>query len=149
MRILVQKFGGSSVADLECMKKVRSKVLAAHEEGYKVEEGGVAGRLGGHAKLHQTILVWLIGFTLIQHAHVTVRIGESAVICTEQGKMVSNACGDLHSNGILADDEGTILTAVGGVIGNLQCNRLHTGHNGDLRVDTQHIFGQDVEDFPL
>ena len=36
MRILVQKFGGSSVADLECMKKVRTKVLAAHEEGYKV-----------------------------------------------------------------------------------------------------------------
>ncbi|MBQ8664208.1 MAG: aspartate kinase [Mailhella sp.] len=36
MRILVQKFGGSSVADLECMKKVRSKVLAAREEGYKV-----------------------------------------------------------------------------------------------------------------
>ena len=27
MRILVQKFGGSSVADLECMKKVRAKVL--------------------------------------------------------------------------------------------------------------------------
>ena len=36
MRILVQKFGGSSVADLECMKKVRPKVLAAREEGYKV-----------------------------------------------------------------------------------------------------------------
>ncbi|MCQ2444378.1 MAG: aspartate kinase [Mailhella sp.] len=36
MRILVQKFGGSSVADLECMKKVRGKVLAAREEGYKV-----------------------------------------------------------------------------------------------------------------
>ena len=36
MRILVQKFGGSSVADLECMKKVRTKVLAALEEGYKV-----------------------------------------------------------------------------------------------------------------
>ena len=35
MRILVQKFGGSSVADLECMKKVRTKVLAAREEGYK------------------------------------------------------------------------------------------------------------------
>ena len=32
MRILVQKFGGSSVADLECMKKVRAKVLAALEE---------------------------------------------------------------------------------------------------------------------
>ena len=32
MRILVQKFGGSSVADLECMKKVRGKVLAAREE---------------------------------------------------------------------------------------------------------------------
>lgn len=36
MRILVQKFGGSSVADLECMKKVRAKVLAALDEGYKV-----------------------------------------------------------------------------------------------------------------
>ena len=36
MRILVQKFGGSSVADLECMKKVRAKVLAALEEGNKV-----------------------------------------------------------------------------------------------------------------
>ncbi len=36
MCILVQKFGGSSVANLECMKKVRSKVLAAHEKGYKV-----------------------------------------------------------------------------------------------------------------
>ena len=36
MRILVQKFGGSSVADIECMKKVRTKVLAAREEGYKV-----------------------------------------------------------------------------------------------------------------
>ena len=36
MRILVQKFGGSSVADLECMKKVRGKVLAAREEGFKV-----------------------------------------------------------------------------------------------------------------
>ena len=36
MRILVQKFGGSSVADLECMKKVRAKVLAAREEGYKL-----------------------------------------------------------------------------------------------------------------
>ena len=36
MRILVQKFGGSSVADLECMKNVRTKVLAAREEGYKV-----------------------------------------------------------------------------------------------------------------
>ena len=34
MRILVQKFGGSSVADLECMKKVRGKVLAAREEGF-------------------------------------------------------------------------------------------------------------------
>ena len=36
MRILVQKFGGSSVADLECMKKVRAKVLAELERGYKV-----------------------------------------------------------------------------------------------------------------
>ncbi len=36
MRILVQKFGGSSVADSECMKKVRAKVLAARGEGCKV-----------------------------------------------------------------------------------------------------------------
>lgn len=36
MRILVQKFGGTSVANLECMKKVRAKVLAAVERGYKV-----------------------------------------------------------------------------------------------------------------
>lgn len=36
MRILVQKFGGSSVADLECMKKVRAKVLSALNAGYKV-----------------------------------------------------------------------------------------------------------------
>ncbi len=36
MKILVQKFGGSSVADLECMKKVRTKVMGAVNEGYKV-----------------------------------------------------------------------------------------------------------------
>lgn len=36
MRILVQKFGGSSVADLECMKKVRNKVERALQDGYKV-----------------------------------------------------------------------------------------------------------------
>ncbi len=36
MRILVQKFGGTSVADLECMKKVRRKVQHALDEGYKV-----------------------------------------------------------------------------------------------------------------
>lgn len=36
MKIIVQKFGGSSVADLECMKKVRSKVQGALAEGYKV-----------------------------------------------------------------------------------------------------------------
>lgn len=36
MKILVQKFGGSSVADLECMKKVRTKVLDAVKQGYKV-----------------------------------------------------------------------------------------------------------------
>ena len=36
MRILVQKFGGSSVADLECMKKVRGKVREALAEGYKL-----------------------------------------------------------------------------------------------------------------
>ena len=36
MKILVQKFGGSSVADLECMKRVRTKVAKAVEQGYKV-----------------------------------------------------------------------------------------------------------------
>ncbi|WP_028574224.1 aspartate kinase [Desulfonatronovibrio hydrogenovorans] len=36
MRILVQKFGGTSVADLECMHKVREKVLKALDNGYKV-----------------------------------------------------------------------------------------------------------------
>jgi len=36
MKILVQKFGGSSVANLECMKKVREKVLLALNAGYKV-----------------------------------------------------------------------------------------------------------------
>ncbi len=36
MKILVQKFGGSSVADLECMKKVKAKVEGALAEGYKV-----------------------------------------------------------------------------------------------------------------
>ena len=36
MRILVQKFGGTSVADLECMKKVRGKVRGALALGYKL-----------------------------------------------------------------------------------------------------------------
>ncbi len=36
MRIRVQKYGGTSVADLECMQKVREKVLKALDMGYKV-----------------------------------------------------------------------------------------------------------------
>ncbi len=36
MPILVQKFGGSSVADLERMKAVQKKVLAARAKGFKV-----------------------------------------------------------------------------------------------------------------
>ncbi|ABB38845.1 aspartate kinase [Oleidesulfovibrio alaskensis G20] len=36
MRILVQKFGGTSVANLECMQQVKQKVLHARENGYKV-----------------------------------------------------------------------------------------------------------------
>ncbi len=36
MRICVQKFGGTSVADLNCMKKVRTKVMNAVALGYKV-----------------------------------------------------------------------------------------------------------------
>ena len=38
MKILVQKFGGTSVANLECMKKVREKVQALLEEIAKDEE---------------------------------------------------------------------------------------------------------------
>lgn len=36
MKILVQKFGGTSVANLECMKKVREKVLGGVARGYKM-----------------------------------------------------------------------------------------------------------------
>ncbi|MBG0776450.1 MAG: aspartate kinase [Desulfovibrionaceae bacterium] len=36
MRILVQKFGGTSVRNLECMQQVERKVLHALDEGYKV-----------------------------------------------------------------------------------------------------------------
>ncbi len=36
MRVLVQKYGGSSVADIECMQKVRDKVVRALDKGYKV-----------------------------------------------------------------------------------------------------------------
>ena len=36
MKILVQKFGGTSVANLECMKKVLSKVRNGLDAGYKV-----------------------------------------------------------------------------------------------------------------
>ncbi len=36
MRICVQKFGGTSVADLSCMKKVRNKVLGSLASGFKV-----------------------------------------------------------------------------------------------------------------
>ena len=36
MRILVQKFGGTSVADIERLKMVRGKVTAALDQGYKV-----------------------------------------------------------------------------------------------------------------
>ena len=55
MRILVQKFGGTSVANLECMKKVREKVLAARAKGFKVvvvlsAMSGETNRLLGLAK---------------------------------------------------------------------------------------------------
>ncbi len=36
MKILVQKFGGTSVANLECMKQVREKVMAGLDRGYKM-----------------------------------------------------------------------------------------------------------------
>ncbi len=36
MKILVQKFGGTSVANLECMKQVQEKVMAGLARGYKM-----------------------------------------------------------------------------------------------------------------
>ena len=36
MRVIVQKYGGTSVADVECMLKVRERVLKALDKGYKV-----------------------------------------------------------------------------------------------------------------
>ena len=36
MKILVQKFGGTSVANLDCMKHVLQKVMEARTKGYKV-----------------------------------------------------------------------------------------------------------------
>ena len=36
MKILVQKFGGTSVANLECMRQVQTKVLEGLAQGYKV-----------------------------------------------------------------------------------------------------------------
>jgi len=36
MRVIVQKYGGSSVADVGCMLKVREKVLRALDRGYRV-----------------------------------------------------------------------------------------------------------------
>ncbi|WP_027183355.1 aspartate kinase [Desulfovibrio inopinatus] len=55
MRILVQKFGGTSVADLECMKKVLVRVKRGLDEGYKMivvlsAMSGETNRLLGLAK---------------------------------------------------------------------------------------------------
>lgn len=36
MHILVQKFGGTSVASIDCLKKAQQKVVAVLEQGYKV-----------------------------------------------------------------------------------------------------------------
>ncbi len=57
MKILVQKFGGSSVADLECMKKVRAKVLKEVEEGYKVVVV-LSARAGQTNKLVEMAYQW-------------------------------------------------------------------------------------------
>lgn len=57
MKILVQKFGGSSVADLECMKKVRTKVQKALEEEYKVIVV-LSARQGGTNKLTEMAFQW-------------------------------------------------------------------------------------------
>lgn len=57
MKVLVQKFGGSSVADLECMKKVRSKVLDAVAQGYKVVVV-LSARAGQTNKLVEMAYQW-------------------------------------------------------------------------------------------
>lgn len=57
MKILVQKFGGSSVADLECMKKVRAKVLDAVAQGYKVVVV-LSARAGQTNKLVEMAYQW-------------------------------------------------------------------------------------------
>ncbi len=57
MKILVQKFGGSSVADLECMKKVRTKVLDAVAQGYKVVVV-LSARAGQTNKLVEMAYQW-------------------------------------------------------------------------------------------
>jgi len=36
MALIVQKFGGSSVADVECLQRVAGRVRASHEEGHRV-----------------------------------------------------------------------------------------------------------------
>ncbi len=57
MKVLVQKFGGSSVADLECMKKVRAKVLDAVAQGYKVVVV-LSARAGQTNKLVEMAYQW-------------------------------------------------------------------------------------------
>ncbi len=57
MKILVQKFGGSSVADLECMKKVRAKVLNEVAQGYKVVVV-LSARAGQTNKLVEMAYQW-------------------------------------------------------------------------------------------
>lgn len=57
MRICVQKFGGTSVADLSCMKKVRVKVMNAVSLGYKVIVV-LSARSGQTNKLLETAYQW-------------------------------------------------------------------------------------------
>lgn len=57
MKILVHKFGGSSVADLECMKKVRAKVLNEVAQGYKVVVV-LSARAGQTNKLVEMAYQW-------------------------------------------------------------------------------------------
>ncbi len=57
MRICVQKFGGTSVADLSCMKKVRTKVINAVASGYKVIVV-LSAKSGNTNKLLETAYQW-------------------------------------------------------------------------------------------
>ena len=61
MRILVQKFGGTSVSDIDRLKMVRGKVCAELDKGYKPISKGLLLRIklpsGGHCSPERELTV--------------------------------------------------------------------------------------------